>query len=252
MIRIIEHPGFLVSTIMLSLAAGLWWMMWAHMGNAAPMSDMAMMVNWSVKSLTGTSAMWLFMMLAMMLPAMVPMVATYALVSKNEVRGAALVLRVVVFAAGYFSLWAVFSVAAAILQTALAQTPWFEAGGTQALPAASGTLLIAAGAWQLTPIKDACLQHCRSPMTFLMAHWKGGLKGAFPVGLHHGAFCVGCCGMIMGLMFVFGAMTVWWMAVLALYFVAEKIIPRAETWGRVAGIVLIGAGLYVVLQTYWS
>jgi len=252
MIRIIEHPGFLVSTIMLSLAAGLWWMMWAHMGNAAPMSDMAMMVNWSVKSLTGTSAMWLFMMLAMMLPAMVPMVATYALVSKNEVRGAALVLRVVVFAAGYFSLWAVFSVAAAILQTALAQTPWFEAGGIQALPAASGALLIAAGAWQLTPIKDACLQHCRSPMTFLMAHWKGGLKGAFPVGLHHGAFCVGCCGMIMGLMFVFGAMTVRWMAVLALYFVAEKIIPRAETWGRVAGIVLIGAGMYVVLQTYWS
>lgn len=252
MIRIIEHPGFLVSTVMLSLAAAMWWMMWAHMGNPSAMSDMAMMVNWSAKSLTGTSAMWLFMMLAMMLPAMVPMVATYALVSKNEVRGPALILRVGVFAAGYFSLWAAFSIAAALLQTALAQTPWFEAGGTQALPLASGVLLITAGAWQLTPIKDTCLQHCRSPMTFLMAHWKGGLKGAFPVGLHHGAFCVGCCGMIMGLMFVFGAMTVWWMAVLALYFVAEKTIPRAETWGRIAGIVLIGAGLYVLLRTLWS
>ncbi len=119
MIRIIEHPGFLVSTIMLSLAAGLWWMMSAHMGTAAPMPEMAMMVNWSAKSLTGTSAMWLFMMLAMMLPAMVPMVATYALVSNNEVRGPELVLRVVVFAAGYFSLWAVFSVAAAVLQAVL-------------------------------------------------------------------------------------------------------------------------------------
>jgi len=248
MIRIIEHPGFLVSAIMLSLAAAMWWMMWAHMGNAEAMADMAMMVTWSAKSLTGTSAMWLFMMLAMMLPAMVPMVATYALISKNEEQGAALVLRVGVFSAGYFSLWAVFSVAAAFLQTALAQTPWFEMGGTQALPVASGVLLIAAGTWQLTPIKDTCLQHCRSPMTFLLAHWKGGLKGAFPLGLHHGAFCVGCCGMIMGLMFVFGAMTVWWMAILALYFVAEKTIPRAETWGRVIGIVLIGAGLYVLVQ----
>lgn len=252
MIRIIEHPGFLVSTIMLSLAAAMWWMMWAHMGSATAMSDMAMMVNWSAKSLTGTSAMWLFMMLAMMLPAMVPMVVTYALISRNEVRGPALVLRVGVFAAGYFSLWAGFSVAAAVLQTALAQTPWFEAGGTQALPVASGVLLIAAGAWQLTPIKDTCLQHCRSPMTFLLAHWKGGLKGAFPVGLHHGAFCVGCCGMIMGLMFVFGAMTVWWMAVLALYFVAEKTLPRVEIWGRITGIVLIGAGLYVLTGTLWS
>ena len=85
-------------------------------------------------------------------------------------------------------------------------------------------------------------------MTFLLAHWKGGLKGAFPVGLHHGAYCVGCCGMIMGLMFVFGAMTVWWMAVLALYFVAEKTIPRAEIWGRITGMVLIGTGLYVLVQ----
>ncbi|MEM7636315.1 MAG: DUF2182 domain-containing protein, partial [Pseudomonadota bacterium] len=151
MIRIIEHPGFLVSAIMLSLAGAMWWMMWAHMGDASAMADMAMMVTWSAKSLTGTSVMWLFMMLAMMLPAMVPMVATYALISKNEVHGPSLFVRVVVFTAGYFSLWAVFSVAAAFLQTALAQTPWFEMGGTQALPVASAILLIAAGAWQLTP-----------------------------------------------------------------------------------------------------
>jgi len=250
-IRLLEHPGFLASTIMLSLAAAMWWMMWAHMGSPNT-PEMAMMVNWSAKSLTGTSAMWMFMMLAMMLPAMVPMVATYALISKNEANGFALGLRIVVFAAGYFSLWAAFSIAAAFTQTALAQTSWFEAGGTQSLPVASGILLVAAGAWQLTPLKDTCLRHCRSPITFLLAHWRGGLKGAFPVGLHHGAYCVGCCGMIMGLMFVFGAMTVWWMALLAMYFVAEKTLPRAETWGRYAGIVLISAGLYVFAGTFWS
>ncbi len=252
MIRVLEHPGFVAGSIMLSLATALWWMMWAHMGNAASMPDMDMMVNWSARSLTGTSAMWLFMMLAMMLPSMVPMVATYALISKNEVRGAALTLRVIVFTSGYFALWAVFSIGAAFAQTALAQTPWFVEGGTRALPIASAVLLIAAGAWQLTPVKDTCLQHCRSPMTFLMAHWKGGLKGAFPVGLHHGAYCVGCCGAIMGLMFVFGAMTVWWMAILALYFVAEKILPRAEVWGRMTGIVLIASGLYVFTDSFWS
>jgi predicted metal-binding membrane protein len=216
------------------------------------MPDMDMMVNWSARSLTGTSAMWLFMMLAMMLPSMVPMVATYALISKNEVHGAALTLRVIVFTSGYFALWAVFSIGAAFAQTALAQTPWFVEGGTRALPIASAVLLIAAGAWQLTPVKDTCLQHCRSPMTFLMAHWKGGLKGACPVGLPHGAYCVGCCGAIMGLMFVFGAMTVWWMAILALYFVAEKILPRAEVWGRMTGIVLIASGLYVFTDSFWS
>ena len=250
MLRIVEHPGFLVSLVMLSLAAALWWMMWAHMGSGATMSDMDMMVNWSAKSLTGTCVMWLFMMLAMMLPAMVPMVATYAMISRNEVQGLSLAVRIAVFIAGYFALWAAFSIGAAFAQTALAQTPWFVEGGTQALPLASAVLLMAAGAWQLTPIKDTCLQHCRSPMTFLMAHWKGGLKGAFPVGLHHGAYCVGCCGAIMGLMFVFGAMTVWWMAVLALYFVAEKILPRAEIWGRMTGIVLIVSGLYVLVNHF--
>ena len=130
---------------MLSLSAAMWWMMWAHMGNTS-MPDMSMTVNWSAKSLTGTAAMWLYMMLAMMLPAMVPMVATYALVSRNEANGLALALRVAVFAAGYFSLWTAFSITAAFTQTAVAQTPWFETGGTRALPMASGVLLIAAGA----------------------------------------------------------------------------------------------------------
>lgn len=197
----------------------------------------------ALPSLTG---MWTLMMVAMMLPAMVPVLAIYTRLSAKEHAGLRLAGRITLFAVGYLALWVLFSAFAAAAQLGLAATPYFSAAGTQAGPLAAGVVMIAAGLFQLTPMKDACLDHCRHPVTFLIAHWRDGVGGAFPMGVHHGAYCVGCCGVFMGLMFVFGAMNVLWMALLTLYFIAEKTLPRADVWGRAVGGVLIFAG---VVQT---
>lgn len=202
--------------------------------------------DWSARTIMETSVMWLLMMAAMMLPAMAPVMAVYAGISAKEDEGLVLALRITLFALSYFLLWAAFSIGAAILQMAWRGSEYFTMGGTQATPVAAAVLLLIAGAYQFTPLKDACLKHCRHPLQYLLAHWKPGLAGAFPVGARHGLYCFGCCVAFMGLMFVFGAMNVWWMAVIALYFLAEKVLPKAEIWGKLTGAGLIAAGLYLL------
>lgn len=217
--------------------------------NAMPVAMPGMTgADWSAGTILATTAMWLLMMAAMMLPAMAPVAAIYAGVASKEDRGARLALRIGVFLAGYFLLWALFSVCAALGQLALRESAWFTMGGTLALPLAAGVLLIVAGTYQFTPVKQFCLRHCRHPLTYLMSHWREGLRGAFPVGARHGVYCLGCCIALMGLMFVFGAMNVAWMAAIALYFLAEKILPASEIWGRIAGALMIGAGAVMVLR----
>lgn len=221
------------------VAASLWWMMLS-------MGSMAMPTGWSPGVVVSTAIMWVLMMLAMMLPAMAPVLAVYAGLAAKEDRGVRLAARILLFFAGYFALWAAVSILLALLQLWLRDSPYFSTGGTQAAPVAAGVLMVAAGVYQMTGIKDACLRHCRSPLAFLLAHWREGLAGAFPVGFRHGAYCVGCCVAFMGLMFVFGAMNPWWMAVIAAYFVAEKLAPAAELWSRWTGVALIAAGAATV------
>ena len=218
----------------------------------APAMEMSGMTmdpsDWSARTIATTIAMWVLMMAAMMLPSMAPVMAIYAGLAAKEDRGARLALRIGLFAAGYFLLWAGFSVGAAFGQLALRGSEWFAMGGTLALPFAAGLLLIGAGAYQFTPVKEFCLRHCRHPLTYLMGHWREGLSGAFPVGARHGVYCLGCCVALMGLMFVFGAMNVAWMAVIALYFLAEKILPGAEIWGKAFGGLLILAGIVTLMR----
>jgi len=236
-----DDPRFLTLLGIGIVSAMLWWML------AASMGDMVMSTDLTPGVFAGTSVMWILMMLAMMLPAMAPVMVQYARLAAKETTGPALALRVTLFGAGYFALWGVVSVVLAGVQLGLARTSWFTMGGTLATPVAAGALMIAAGAWQLTPIKDVCLTHCRRPLAYLIAHWREGMRGAFPMGAGHGAYCVGCCVALMGLMFVFGAMNVVWMAVIAAYFVAEKIAPAAERWSRPVGVALTVAGAATVL-----
>jgi predicted metal-binding membrane protein len=223
------------------ISALLWWML------AASMGDMVMPTDLTIGNFIGTSIMWIIMMLAMMLPAMAPVLVQYAKLAARETTGAALAVRVSLFGTGYFALWAVASVILAGAQLGLARTDAFTMGGTLATPMAAGVLAIAAGLWQFTPIKDVCLTHCRRPLAWLLSHWREGLGGAFPMGARHGAYCVGCCIALMGLMFVFGAMNVLWMAVIAAYFVLEKIAPAAERWSRIVGWVLVIGGAATVM-----
>ncbi len=218
-------------------------------GTTMDMPGMSMSApDWSIGTILSTTMMWILMMAAMMAPAMAPVIAIYAGLAAKEDRGLRLALRITLFSAGYFVLWVGFSIAAAFGQLALRSSEHFTMGGTLALPFAAGVLMIVAGAYQFAPVKEFCLRHCRHPLMYLMSHWREGLSGAFPVGARHGVYCLGCCIALMGLMFVFGAMNVLWMAVIAVYFLAEKILPKVEIWGRIAGGLLIAAGTVTILR----
>ena len=232
-------PRAVTLTSMAVVGVALWWLM-------AMMPGMAIPEGWSVGIAASTSVMWILMMLAMMLPAMAPVMSIYAGLAAKEHSGGLLALRILSFFMGYFALWAVVSVALALVQLGLRDSAYFTEGGTQATPLAAGVLMIIAGGYQLTGLKDTCLEHCRSPMAFLLSHWRDGMSGAFPMGWRHGLYCVGCCIALMGLMFVLGAMNPWWMAAIAAYFVAEKLLPAAERWTRAVGFALILAGSGVI------
>lgn len=249
--RLIDDPRTVTVATVALVAAGLWLALWRGMNGAAmempagPMAGMpgtGMAPGWSAGLVASTAAMWLTMMAAMMVPAMAPMLAVYAGLAAKEDRGPRLALRIGLFAAGYLLLWGLFSLVAALGQLALRDSAYFTMNGTLATPLAAGVLLIVAGAWQFTPVKDLCVRHCRHPLHYLMLHWREGLRGAFPVGARHGVYCFGCCIAFMGLMFVFGAMNVLWMAAIAAYFLAEKVLPRERVWGRAAGAILLAAG----------
>ena len=113
-------------------------------------------------------------------------------------------------------------------------------------PWLGGALLIAAGAYQMTPLKQACLQHCRSPVHFLSGHWRKGAGGAFRMGLGHGLYCLGCCWVLMALLFVGGVMNLLWIAALAAFVLLEKVIPRGVLVGRIAGGAMILGGLWLI------
>lgn len=266
----IDDPRLVTAAILLALTLALWVAAWSAMGRAdfalvelcrsmltgAPLSPAAAADVAALGSLAGdgltarmvaeTCLMWLLMMAAMMLPAMTAVVAVYADVARIESRGPALALRVGLFAGAYFALWAVFALVAAMAQLGLRGVADFTADGATAGPVAGGVLLIIAGGWQFTKVKQSCLSKCRQPMAFLMAEWRPGLAGALRVGARHGVHCLGCCGPLMGLMFVFGAMNLWWMAAIAVYCAAEKLLPRAETWGKYAGAAMIAGGLWMI------
>jgi predicted metal-binding membrane protein len=250
--RLADDPRAVTLAVVALVGVALWLALWQAMAampmDAMPTASMPGMAmeapppGWSGGLVASTMAMWLLMMAAMMLPAMAPMLAVYAGLAAREDRGGILALRIALFALGYFLLWALFSVGAALGQLALRDSVWFTMGGTMATPVAAGVLLLIAGAHQFTTVKDLCLRHCRHPLAYLMVHWREGLRGAFPVGARHGLYCFGCCVAFMGLMFVFGAMNVLWMAAIALYFLAEKVLPHERLWGRAVGAMLLVAG----------
>lgn len=195
-------------------------------------------------------AMWTIMMVAMMLPAASPMVLLYGRVVRQAERKGQIAnagASVAAFAAGYFALWSLFSAFAVAVQWALERSGAMN--GMMALrePLIAGGLLIAVGVYQLTPLKENCLTHCRSPAAFLAAHWRLGTVGAWRMGLAHGAYCVGCCAALMLLLFVGGVMNLVWIAGLSLLVLAEKFLPRGERLGVALGVLMMSAGAALVV-----
>jgi len=192
--------------------------------------------------------MWAVMMVAMMLPSAAPMILLFAAITRRNRAKGHVMAPTGVFAGGYLVAWAGFSLAATGLQWGFDSLALLSPMMVSTSAVLSGAILIAAGLYQWTPLKHACLAHCRSPLYFLGHHWRKGTGGAFVMGIHHGFYCVGCCWVMMALLFVGGVMNLLLIAAIALVILIEKVAPRGDVVGRVGGVVLVLLGLYLVFR----
>ncbi|MEE8164899.1 MAG: DUF2182 domain-containing protein [Myxococcota bacterium] len=170
--------------------------------------EMLRVKPWSSMDFIMMFLMWAIMMLGMMVPTAAPMTLVYAAVARKAARQGAVLAPTGAFVGGYVLAWTVFSLGASVLQWGLDQAALLSPMMVSTSPALGGGLLIAAGAYQLTPFKQACLQHCRAPAHFFAQHWHPGFWGALRMGVEHGAFCLGCCWVLMGLLFFGGSKAV--------------------------------------------
>jgi len=194
--------------------------------------------------------MWWAMMAAMMLPSAAPMILLFAAVNRRAREDGGRYVPTVAFVLGYLLVWGGFSALATGAQWGLARAALLSPMMAASSVVLGGVLLIGAGAWQLTPLKHACLRHCRSPFAFVSRHWRPGAGGAVRMGVLHGAFCLGCCWVLMGLLFYGGVMNPAWIIGLALYVLVEKCVPFGHAVGALSGLALIVWGGMVV-ATAW-
>jgi predicted metal-binding membrane protein len=155
-----------------------------------------------------------------------------------------------IFFLGYLAVWTVFSAVATLAQWGLHKAALLSPTMAATSPVLNGGLLLAAGVFQWTPLKRACLKNCRSPLSFLMSEWRDGLEGAFVMGLRHGSYCLGCCWILMALLFVAGVMNLLWVAAISLFVMGEKILARGELLGHVTGVVLVTAGVLLMARLW--
>ena len=206
---------------------------------------MSMDMPWQTADVLLAFAMWAVMMVGMMTPSAAPVVLLVA--GMNRKRGAQRVPGVVfAFGAGYLLIWVAFSAAAALSQWALHQAALLSPAMTTSSTRLGAAILIAAGIYQLTPFKGTCLTHCRSPLGFLMSHWRDGSAGAMRMGMALGSYCLGCCWALMCVLFVVGVMNLMWVAAIAIFVLLEKIGPAGTLVARVAGVAMIVRGVYLL------
>ncbi len=248
--RILARDRRVVAVALLALVGLSWWYLYnlsAEM--SSPMGGMVMaLAPWSATDWVLMILMWAIMMVGMMLPSAAPMVLLFAgLRRKRGESGRKIATEVAVFTSGYLAMWAAFSVLATALQWALEHAALLSPMMVSNSLALNGGILIAAGLYQFLPVKDACLAHCRAPAHFLSQHWRPGAAGAFRMGAHHGAYCLGCCWVLMALLFVGGVMNLLWIAVIAGVVFIEKLAPRGDIVGVLFGAALAVAGLAFIL-----
>jgi predicted metal-binding membrane protein len=233
-------------------------MMSGTTGAGTPMSGMpdAEMItqpdidSWTPAEFMFMAVMWSVMMVGMMTPSAAPMILLYACVGRHASERAKMLPAVFWFVAGYLSAWIGFSLIATSLQWALTQLQLLTSMMATADAKLGGAILIAAGAYQLTPVKSACLKNRQAPLWFIQRH--GGFRreplGALRIGLVHGLYCIGCCWTLMALLFVGGVMNLLWIAGLALLALAEKMLPTGRLLSRTSGVALIAWGGWLVMS----
>ena len=245
------------AVVMASLA-GLTGLAWIYLvflaGDMGPMSAADGVIAstalkpWTALDFILMFLMWAVMMVGMMVPSAAPMILLYTLVARRSRDQRHPFPPVGAFLGGYLVVWSAFSLMATVLQWALERLALLSPTMTSASPYFGGGLLIAAGVYQLTPLKDVCLKHCAAPAVFISRHWRPGVRGAVRMGLEHGVFCVGCCWALMGLLFLGGVMNLLWVAAIAALVLIEKLCAMAGIFRIFSGMCLMLAGLFVVIQ----
>ena len=240
--RLVVAGGLLLVTSM------AWWYLLtgARMDDMGAM-DMRMPVPWSAGYAMLVFIMWWVMMVAMMLPSAAPMILLFALVNRRNRAAGSPYVPTSIFASGYLLAWGGFSLLATGVHWLLDQSGFLSAQMSSRSVSLGGLLLVLAGLYQLTPWKHACLRHCRGPMDFVIRYWRPGRRGALAMGLRHGTLCVGCCWVVMGLLFYGGVMNLYWITGIAMLVLLEKLIPAGDYLGFAGGIVFIAWGLWLLV-----
>jgi len=250
--------------VTLAALAGISALAWAYMLYLAwamrsmDMSSMEMAMDqampqmqaWGATELFLTFVMWAIMMVAMMVPSAAPMILLFATINRKHRQQERPFVATSVFLLGYLVVWTLFSAVATLIQWGLHSASLLSPMMVGTSPILGGILLIAAGIFQWTPLKHACLAHCRGPLEFLSSDWREGNRGAFIMGLRHGTYCLGCCWFLMALLFVAGVMNLLWVAAIALFVLVEKVVPGGAMVGRVTGAVLVAAGIVLLTRGF--
>jgi predicted metal-binding membrane protein len=231
----------------LALVAALAWAAVIFWSRTASMSDTMPGTTTVVGGLL-FAGMWLAMMIAMMLPAVTPVVVLFRTLQRQRgVRGSPIV-PTGAFVAGYLTVWTLAGVAADLTYMAAQALGARLSGGSGAVPIIGGAIIVLAGLYQFSPLKHVCLAHCRSPFQIIFHGWREGRLGALRMGAAHGVFCLGCCWGIMAVLFVVGLMNLGWMAALSVLIAIEKLAPRGMLIGRLVGVLFIALGVFMALQ----
>lgn len=257
---LLRHDRLMLLAGLAAVLAMAWGWLLAGAGmpmSAVEMTAMSGMDGWLMQPAVWTPAyaalifcMWWVMMVAMMLPGAAPMLLLFARVNRKDKAAGAPALPTALFATGYLLAWGGFGAVATALQWGLERarllSPMLETTNHWL----GACILVAAGLWQLTPLKVACLRHCRTPLGYLIGHWRPGRVGALQMGLEHGAYCLGCCWFLMALLFFGGVMNLYWIVGLAAFVLLEKTIPLGHWLARVAGVGLMAWGVDLAMQAH--
>jgi predicted metal-binding membrane protein len=193
-------------------------------------------------------AIWWAMMPGMILPSAAPMILTFASINRHKRQRGQPFVPTMVFTSGYLIAWGLFGIFATLADWGLERAALISPIAGRLSPMAGAVVVIAAGIYQLTPLKSVCLNHCRSPFDFVLNHWRSSASGALRMGLEHGLYCLACCWFLMALLFAAGIMSLLWMAAITVFVFVEKLFPAGQWIARASGVAMLGLGMYLLCR----
>jgi predicted metal-binding membrane protein len=239
---VVRDRATVVTSVILLLIAAVAWVDVVRSSLGDPDMMMTMSMPMTVSDGLAFVASWGIMMTAMMLPSALPMIGLYGATQRGAAASGPRGVPVMVFAFVYLAVWAAFGAPVYVTHTFLMALP------PAAFAYGIAVVLLAGGAFQLSPLKQACLRVCRSPLGFMLSHWRAGLRGSLALGWSHAVYCLGCCWALMVVLVAAGAMGLAWVLLIAAVVAAEKLLPRGEWIARATGGALLLLGVAVALR----